>query len=124
MPISNTTSSSAICELLRDLSPRHHDADADPDKYIRAANSLSRLSRSILQIQHYRDLCARARAALNELKDPQRKLTQSETRAIVRQVDAILGLDSQEEIDWSLFRGSGENPKIRPRRFKHNGTFM
>jgi hypothetical protein len=61
----------------------------EPDKYIRIVNSLSRLTREALAIQKYTD--ARARAALREL-DPKRKLDESETRAIVRKVDEILGL--------------------------------
>jgi len=86
-----------ICELLRDLSAPPAESEADPDKYIRAANSLARLSRSILQVQHYRDACPKARAALPERKDPNRKLTESETRAIVRHVDRIMGLSSESE---------------------------
>jgi hypothetical protein len=49
----------------------------------------SRLTREALAIQKYTD--ARARAALPQL-DPKRKLDESETRAIVRKVDEILGL--------------------------------
>ena len=100
-----------ICELLRDLSARHQQTDADPDKYIRAANSLARLSRSILQIQQYRDVRAKARAALRELKDPKRKLTESETRAIVRHVDSILGLDFETETDWAQADAAKQEPK-------------
>jgi hypothetical protein len=49
-------------------------------------------------VQKYRDTCARARAALREL-DPKRKLDESETRAIVRKVDEILGLASNSGRD-------------------------
>jgi hypothetical protein len=71
----------------------------DPDKYTRIVNSLSRLARETLALQKYQDACAKARAALHELKDPKRKLTDSERRAIVRQVDDILGLSSEDDDD-------------------------
>ena len=65
----------------------------DPDKYTRVVNSLSRLARETLALQKYQDACARARAALQPMKDPKRKLTDSERRAIVLEVDDILGLN-------------------------------
>jgi hypothetical protein len=68
----------------------------EPDRYIRVVNSLSRLTREALAIQKYTD--ARARAALREL-NPKRKLDESETRAIVRKVDEILGLPSDPDAD-------------------------
>ncbi|HWW03370.1 MAG TPA: hypothetical protein VNZ64_26950 [Candidatus Acidoferrum sp.] len=88
------------CELLRDLSEPGTDPEGkvDPDEFVRITNSLSRLSRSILTLQQYRDAAAKAKAAIHELKDPKRKLTDSERRAIVRQVDEILGISS-EDID-------------------------
>ena len=69
----------------------------DPDKYTRIINSLSRLARETLALQKYQDACAKARAALNQMLDPKRKLNQSETRAIVRTVDKILGLNFDDE---------------------------
>ena len=69
----------------------------DADKYTRIINSLSRLARETLALQKYQDVCARARAALHELKDPKRKLNESETRAIVLKVDDILGLSSDDD---------------------------
>ena len=81
-----------LCELLRDLSTSGAGGDPDPDKYVRAANSLARLSRSILTLQKYREACAEARAKVRELKDPKRKLTEDERRAIILQVDEILGI--------------------------------
>jgi hypothetical protein len=87
-----------LCELLRDVSRAVEDKKAaDPDKYIRLANSLARVSRSILGLQQYRDACSRARAAIQQLKDPNRKLTDQETRALVRRVDSILGLQSMDD---------------------------
>jgi len=64
----------------------------DPDKYTRIVNSLSRLARETLALQKYADACAQARAAFKQLLDPKRKLSESETRAIVRNVDQLFGL--------------------------------
>jgi len=69
----------------------------DPDKYTRLLNSLSRLARETLALQKHRDANTRLRAALLERKDPKRKLSESERRAIVLQVDDILGLGSPED---------------------------
>jgi len=88
-----------LCELLRDVSEASEDPKPDPDKYVRLANSLARVSRSILHLQQYRDACIRARVLVQELKDPNRKLTQKETRAIVRHVDGILGLQFMDGAD-------------------------
>ena len=81
-----------LCELLRDLSTSSNTGNPDPDKYVRAANSLARLSRSILTLQQYRAACAEAQAKIRDLKDPKRKLTEDERRAIILQVDEILGI--------------------------------
>ena len=81
-----------LCELLRDFSTSGTAGNPDPDKYVRAANSLARLSRSILTLQQYREACVEARAKVRELKDPKRKLTEDERRAIILQVDEILGI--------------------------------
>jgi hypothetical protein len=63
----------------------------EPDRYIRMVNSLSRLTREALSIQKYSD--GRARSAPRQL-DPNRELDQTESRAIVRQVDRLFGLAS------------------------------
>ena len=55
----------------------------DPDKYTRLLNSLSRLARETLALQKHRDANTRLRAAVLERKDPKRKLSESERRAIV-----------------------------------------
>jgi hypothetical protein len=81
-----------LCELLRGLSNSGAAGKPDPDKYVRAANSLARLSSSNLTIQQYRAACAEAQAKVRELKDPKRKLTEDERRAIILQVDEILGI--------------------------------
>jgi len=45
-----------------------------------------------MQLQKYREACAEARAKIRDLKDPKRKLTEDERRAIILQVDEILGI--------------------------------
>jgi len=52
----------------------------------------ARLSRSILTLQQYRAACAEAQAKIRDLRDPKRKLTEDERRAIILQVDEILGI--------------------------------
>jgi hypothetical protein len=85
-----------IYDALRDLRAGGLESKLGGDSaaFARLLNALSRASRETLQLQKYRDVCDRARAALNELKDPKRKLNESETRAIVLKVDDILGLGS------------------------------
>jgi len=87
-----------ILDALRDLGPGSLDQKLGGDcvAFARLIHALSRASRETMLLQKYRDACVRARAALLELKDPNRKLTESETRAIVLQVDDILGLRSQQ----------------------------
>jgi hypothetical protein len=69
----------------------------DSAAFVRLINALARASRETMLVQKYRDACARARTALLELKDPNRKLNERETRAIVRKVDEILGFSSPED---------------------------
>jgi hypothetical protein len=87
-----------IFEALRDLGPGslNKKLGGDCAAFARLINALARASRETMQLQKYREACARARAALQELKDPHRKLTDSETRAIVRKVDEILGISSDD----------------------------
>jgi hypothetical protein len=88
-----------IYDALRDLRAGGLESKLGGDSaaFARLLNALSRASRETLQLQKYRDVCDRARAALQELKDPKRKLNQSETRAIVLKVDDILGLPSDDD---------------------------
>ena len=114
-----------LCELLRDLSPGapgFSTADNAPDRYIRAANSLARLTGSVLHLQHYREACARARAALQPMKDPKRQLSPSETRAIVRNVDRILGLTSEDLDDLDQAQPPG--PPVRRSAFDAGGSTL
>jgi hypothetical protein len=89
-----------IYDALRDLRSGSLDdkLGGDSAAFARLLNALSRASRETLQLQKYRDACARARAALHELKDPKRKLSESETRAIVLKVDDILGLRRPDDL--------------------------
>jgi hypothetical protein len=88
-----------IFDALRVLEPGslNKRLGGDCAAFARLINALARASRETMQLQKYRETCARARAALEELKDPNRKLNESETRAIVRRVDEILGLGGRGE---------------------------
>jgi hypothetical protein len=72
---------------------------SEPDqleKFPKLVNALSRLTREVLAFQKYRDACAKARAEIKKLYDPNRKLSDSERLAIVRHVDDILGIRMPE----------------------------
>ncbi len=108
------TAAAQIYDLLGHFTPAalvQNIAD-DPDKYTRIVNALSRLARETLALQKYHDVCAQARAALRELKDPKRKLTESETRAIVEQVDQILGLTSEPEPRPAPHSPTADQPRV------------
>ena len=85
-----------IFEALRDLGPGSLDKKLGGDcgAFARLVNALARASRETMQLQKYREACAEARAKVRELKDPKRKLTEDERRAIILQVDEILGIGS------------------------------
>ena len=88
-----------IFDALRELGPGslNKKLGGDCAAFARLLNALARASRETMQLQKYREACARARAAVQELKDPKRKLSESETRAIVLKVDDILGLSSTDD---------------------------
>ena len=90
-----------IFEALRDLGPGSLDKKLGGDSaaFVRLLNALARTSRETMMLQKYREACAKARAALYELKDPKRKLTDSERRAIVMHVDDILGISHDDDDD-------------------------
>jgi hypothetical protein len=73
----------------------------DSAAFVRLIHALTRASRETMMLQKYRDICAQARAALAPLKDPNRKLEETETRAIVLLVDKLLGLN--HGLDLSQF---------------------
>jgi hypothetical protein len=83
-----------IFDALRDLRAGCLDdkLGGDSAAFARLLNALSRASRETLQLQKYRDACLQAKAALQPMRDPKRKLTDEERQAIVRNVDEILGL--------------------------------
>ena len=88
-----------IFDALRDLRAGSLDnkLGGDSAAFARLLNALSRASRETLQLQKYREACAKARAALQPLRDPKRKLTENENRSLVLMVDNILGLPSQDD---------------------------
>jgi len=88
-----------IFEALRDLGPGslNQKLGGDCAAFARLINALARASRETMQLQRYRDVCARARRMLEQLKHPKRKLTDDERRSIVLQVDDILGLGGEPE---------------------------
>jgi hypothetical protein len=79
-------------QLMRFNAASETSASDQPEKFARLVNALSRLTREALRYQKYRDVCAQARAQLQKLYDPKRKLSDSERHAIVHLVDDILGI--------------------------------
>ncbi len=88
-----------IFEALRDLGPGtlNDKLGGDCAAFARLINALARASRETVNLQRYQDACAKAKAALQPMLDPKRKLTESETRAIVRNVDQVLGLNFEAD---------------------------
>lgn len=80
-----------ICKLMDELSDARP-GETDADKCSRVTNALSRLSRSILMLQQYRDQLAKEKAAELKQLDPKRELAEDETLAIVDQVNKLFGL--------------------------------
>jgi len=109
-----------IFDALRDMGPGslNKKLGGDCAAFARLINALARSSRETMLLQKYREACARARAALTQLKDPNRKFNESETRAIVREVDNILGLQSVDEegAGWEESKvGEGESKVQGPK---------
>ena len=88
-----------IFEALRDLGPGslNQKLGGDCAAFARLINALARASRETMQLQKYREACARARRVLDQLKDPKRKLTDDERRSLVLLVDDILGLGEEPD---------------------------
>jgi hypothetical protein len=86
-----------IFELLQRLQASTLSANLQdlPPGFLRLLAVLPRITREALRYQKYRDACHRARAQLQALHDPKRKLNDDERRAIVRNVDEILGLPAE-----------------------------
>jgi hypothetical protein len=89
-----------IFDALRDLRAGSLDDKLGGDcaAFARLLNALSRASRETVQLQKYREACAKARAALQALRDPKRKkLNEQENRSLVLMVDDILGMPSDDD---------------------------
>jgi len=86
-----------IFDALRKLGPGTLDEKLGGDSaaFARLIHALARATRETLQVQKYRETCAKARAAIESLRDPKRKLTEEERRSLVLLVDDILGLPPQ-----------------------------
>ena len=89
-----------IFEAFRDLGPGtlNQKLGGDTAAFARLLNALARTSRETLLLQKYREACAKARAALQALRDPKRKLSQDENRSLVLMVDDILGMPSDDDL--------------------------
>ena len=113
-----------IFEALRDLGPGSLDKKLGGDSaaFVRLLNALARTSRETMMLQKYREACAKARAALHELKDPKRKLSDSERRAIVRHVDDILGIRSDDDDDEETIEEPTGLPDRRETGPRDGGT--
>lgn len=82
----------AATQLIEDLRSNGESLlQSAPEQYVSLVNAISRLSREALNYQKYREACALARAEVTKLLDPDRKLSQEETQAIVNRLDEILG---------------------------------
>ncbi len=83
-----------LSQQLFQLAPGAHQASfqTDTGHYLRMLNTLARITKSLLNLKQYQDEVEKARRALEPMKDPHRKLTDDERRAIVAKVDDILGI--------------------------------
>jgi hypothetical protein len=104
-----------VFEALRDPGSLNQKLGGDCAAFARLLNALARASRETMVLQKYREACAQARAALQGLKDPKRKLTDAERRSIVLEVDEILGLRTQGDNDnEDLAQNSGPESNNAP----------
>ncbi len=88
-----------IFEAFRDLGSGTLDQKLGGDSaaFARLLNARARTSRETLLLQKYREASAKASAALQALRDPNRKLEEKERRSLVLMVDNILGMPSIED---------------------------
>lgn len=102
-----------IFEALRDLGPGslNDKLGGDCAAFARLLSALARASRESMELHKYREACARARTALQPMKDPKRKLTDSERRAIVLEVDNILGVNQDAGCEFEAVHGGGTAPE-------------
>lgn len=101
-------------QLMRFGAAANEGQQPDPEAFARLVNALSRLTREALSLQKYQDACNRARAALQELKDPHRELSDNERRAIIRKVDRILGVRSIDDPPSRAGAGAQEDAPLHP----------
>jgi len=87
-----------ICELLRDLCQNTTDRKSDSDKYVRVANSLARLSRSVLHLQQYRDTAAKEKAIQLKRLDHKRDFSGTEREGVLDCADDLFGFKSARRL--------------------------
>ena len=104
-----------ICELLRDLCQAGEDGTTDSDKYVRVANSLARISRSILLLQQYRDTAAKQEARELKRLDITRKASDKERDILVNHWRGFFGHDLSQP-------GPGPASEIQGSRFEVQGS--
>jgi hypothetical protein len=109
-----------VFEALRDPGSLNQKLGGDCAAFARLLNALARASRETMVLQKYREACAQARAALQGLKDPKRKLTDAERRSIVLEVDEILGLHTQGDNE-DLAQNSGPESNNAPNEPRDEG---
>jgi hypothetical protein len=90
-----------IYQLLRHLEPAAFAANlrGKPERFVKVFAALPRVAKEALRYQKYRDACEQARAALQPLLDPKRKLTDEERVDQVHRVDEILGLHPRKNAE-------------------------
>jgi hypothetical protein len=88
-----------IFQAMRHLGPGSLDAKlgGSSASFARLIHALTRASRETLQLQKYREACNKARVAIENLRDPKRKLSEQEHRSLVLAVDDILGLSCPDD---------------------------
>lgn len=93
-----------LCEQLRDIRPGDRSAQFEnhADKYLRMLNSFSRLAKTLLAVQEYRD--AAAKVAIRELKkqDLGREFSQPERQAWLDRADDFFNIKSAARLRHEL----------------------
>src|SRR5260370_1401254 len=119
-----------LCGLLRDLCQLGQNEKGEPGEYVRVANSLSRLSRSILQLQQYRDNCSKAKAVELKRVDPNREFNERERDGWMDRADDLFGFKSaarlkrsaKEEVREEREKARGARGEVRSE--KENGSVV
>jgi len=87
---------------------------ADPRSYARIVNSLSRLSKENLNLQKYRDACAKAVAAELTRLDPNREFSDREHEILARRADEFFKKPRRRSPNTSPPTTDGPEPSARP----------